>query len=120
MFSLKFKFCIVIFIGFSLIVKAQSENKLFTIPSSIYSSTPLLINLNSKHLIEKRLNLNSLKFAFLDVRSIEEGYFNIPICNSSPTEFMYDSYNKLYANLQLKKAFFKVSDLYKARRPNKI
>ena len=119
MFTTKFKILFTLIICFSFTGKAQTEDKSTLIPNSIYSSIPLLNDLNGKQLVEKRLNLNTYKFAYLDFKNIEEGYFNIPIYNNTPTEFIYDSYNKLYNNLQLKKAFFKVSDLYRVREKNK-
>jgi len=87
------------------------------IPVSIYSSITFSTDLNSRLNISNRLNLTSYKFLFLDKKNIEEGYFTIPMYNIglSPTEYIYDSYNEIYHNLQLQKSFFKVSDLYKVR-----
>jgi len=93
------------------------------IPTSIYQfSSKISTDINSSLNINDRLNLKSFKFIFLDEKSIEEGYFTIPLCklSQSPTKFVYDSYNRIYQNAALKESFFKVSDLYKVRAKNPI
>jgi len=93
------------------------NNKL---PSSIYTSDLLSTDINSTYNINSKLNLHSYKFVFLDETKIEEGYFTIPFenINKTPTKYINDSYTKIYNNLNLKSAFFKVSDLYKGRPKN--
>ncbi len=105
------------FIGFS-----QEKNSINLLPLSIYTTSfKKTTNLNSKFNLNKRLRLTSYQFMLLNIRNIEEGYFNIPMYTeyNPPTEFIYDSYNKLYSNLQLQKSFFKIADLYKAHEKNK-
>jgi len=105
------------FIGFS-----QEKNNTNLLPLSVYT-TPFekTINLNSKFNLNKKLRLTSYQFMLLDLRNMEEGFFNIPMYAeyNPPTEFIYDSYNKLYSNLQLQKSFFKIADLYKVHEKNK-
>jgi len=105
------------FVGFS-----QEKNNTNLLPLSVYTiSFKKTINLNSKFNLNKRLRLTSYQFMLLDIRNIEEGYFNIPMYTqyNPPTQYIYDSYNKLYSNLQLQKSFFKIADLYKVREKNK-
>lgn len=119
MFLSKNNTLLIILLTSSFTAISQTNNKPSTLPASIYQIVPKSPNFNNKYVINNKLDLTSYKFATLDLRSFEEGYFTIPIFNNTPTEFMYDSYNKLYANLQLKKSFFKVADLYKVRDKNK-
>ncbi len=100
---------------------SQEKNKETLLPQSIYLTTFETPSFNSKYTINKKLNLNSFKFLILDLKTIEEGYFTIPFysINNTPTKYIYDSYNKIFDNLQLQKSFFKVSDLYKFREKNK-
>ena len=119
LFSLIFLFFITL--GFSQ--ENQTTIKETKIPVSIYHiSTKVSTDLNSSLTINNRLNLKTLKFIAFDKKSIEEGYFTIPLCNLDypPTEFIYDSYNLLYQNSILKQTFFKVSDLYKVRAKNPL
>jgi len=116
-------FIILFFSTFFMFSQEQQSDYLKTkVPFSIYSSAKLSTDLNSSLNINNRLNLTSYKFLILDKRSIEEGYFTIPFYNIglSPSEYIYDSYNQIYNNLQLQKAFFKVSDLYKVRSKNPL
>lgn len=100
---------------------SQEKNKEIILPQSIYLTTIEISNFNSKYSINKKLNLNAFKFLVLDLKTIEEGYFTIPFysINNTPTEYIYDSYNKIFDNLQLQKSFFKVSDLYRVHEKNK-
>ncbi len=105
------------FIGFS-----QEKNNTNLLPLSVYTTSfKKTINLNSKFNLNKRLRLTSYQFMLLDLRNMEEGYFNIPMYTqyNPPTQYIYDSYNKLYSNLQLQKSFFKIADLYKVHEKNK-
>lgn len=113
-----FSFIFLFFITLGFSQENQSTIKDAKIPISIYHiSTKVSTDLNNSLTINNRLNLKSLKFIVFDKKSIEEGYFTIPLCNLSqlPTEFIYDSYNRIYQNSILKQAFFKVSDLYRVR-----
>lgn len=98
---------------------SQEKDKEIVLPLSIYVTTPEIPSFNTKYTINKKLNLNSFKFVTLDLKSIEEGYFTIPITTNSPSKYIYDSYKKVFDNLQLQKAFFKVSDLYRVREKPK-
>jgi len=105
------------FIGFS-----QENEKVKPLPISIYTSTSETIDFNSVYHINEKLNLTSYQFLLLDMHKIEEGYFSIPMgkIHNVPTEYIYDSYNKMYQNSQLQKSFFKVADLYKVRSKNQL
>ncbi len=121
MFINKYKILFILlltsFIGFS-----QEKNNTNLLPLSVYTiSLKKTINLNSKFNLNKKLRLTSYQFMLLDLRNMEEGFFNIPMYTeyNPPSEFIYDSYNKLYSNLQLQKSFFKIADLYKVHEKNK-
>jgi len=118
MFLSKVNTLLILLLISSFTAISQTKNETNILPVSIYQTVPKSPDLNNKFSINNKLNLTSYKFAILDLRSFEEGNFNIPICNP-PSEFIYDSYNKLYENLQLRKSFFKVADLYKTRKKNK-
>lgn len=107
-----------IYFGFTQERKQDSVTS--KIPNSLYTSVKISPDLNSAFHINQRLQLNSYKFMVLDEKSIEAGYFTIPMYNiyQSPTEYIYDSYNKINHTLNLQKAFYKVSDLYKVRARN--
>jgi hypothetical protein len=99
--------------------KIKNINKTF-LPESIYSSSlNQNSDLNSFYNLNKKLNLKSYKFAILDANSIEDGYFTIPFQNFDkiPTNYIFDTYQKIYHNQNLKKSFFKLADLYNV--PNK-
>lgn len=100
---------------------SQNKNTEKQIPVSIYKFTPESTNLNSIFFINKKLNLTSFKFLLIDTRSIAEGYYTVPFCktNNYSTDFIYDTYNKIYHNPALSKGHFKVADLYKVRQINK-
>jgi len=84
------------------------------VPTTIFTHLQLDSDLNSNYNINKKLNLKSYKFAIIDPISIEEGYFTIPFQKFElPTSFIFETYQDLYLNQNLKKSFFKVSDLYK-------
>jgi hypothetical protein len=119
LFSLIFLFFITL--GFSQ--ENQTTIKETKIPESIYHiSTKVSTDLNNSLTINNRLNLKSLKFIAFNKKSIEEGYFTIPLFNLDypRTKFIYDSYNRVYQNAILEQAFFKVSDLYRVRAKNPI
>ncbi|AMC11699.1 hypothetical protein Lupro_10655 [Lutibacter profundi] len=122
MFFNKYKIILIPLLLVTFISFSQEKDKTRKLPSSIYTTVfKKTANLNSKYHINQRLRLTSYQFMFLKLRNIEEGYFNIPMypIYNPPTEFIYDSYNKLYSNLQLQKSFFKIADLYKVREKNK-
>tara|TARA_R110001583_G_scaffold49099_2_gene153788 strand:+ start:8181 stop:8552 length:372 start_codon:yes stop_codon:yes gene_type:complete len=85
------------------------------LPESIYSSS-LYQNsdLNSFYSINKKLDLKGYKFAIINPVSIEEGYFTIPFQKFDKvlTSYIFETYQDLYHNQDLKKSFFKVSSLY--------
>ncbi|NLP57436.1 hypothetical protein [Lutibacter sp. B1] len=90
-----------------------SQEKNDSLPYSIYTSSNLSSNFN-KYNLNKTLNLTSFKFVSLDVSNIEDGLFTISYnnLNKTPSKYIYDTYMDIYQNLNLKKSFFKVSDLY--------
>jgi hypothetical protein len=99
--------------------KIKNINKTF-LPESIYSSSlNQNSDLNSFYNINKKLNLKSYKFAIINPISIEEGYFTIPFQNFDkvPTSYIFETYQDLYHNQDLKKSFFKLSSLYNVRYP---
>ena len=100
---------------------SQNKNVEKLIPTSIYKFTPESANLNSVFFINKKLNLTSFKFLLLDTRNIAEGYYTVPFCNlkNYSTDYIYDTYNKIYNNPMHSKGHFKVADLYKVRPINK-
>lgn len=122
MFFNKYKIILIPLLLVTFISFSQERDKTRKLPSSIYTTVfKKTANLNSKYHINQRLRLTSYQFMFLKLRNIEEGYFNIPMypIYNPATEFIYDSYNKLYSNLQLQKSFFKIADLYKVHEKNK-
>ena len=100
-----------------------SQNKITenSIPTSIYKFTLESANLNSVFFINKKLNLTSYKFLLIDTRNIAEGYYTVPFCNINnySTDYIYDTYNKIYYNPIRSKGHFKVADLYRVSRINK-
>lgn len=106
---------VLIFILFTSFIFSQEKEN--SIPVSIYTNNAEFVDLNSTYNINKKLNLTSFKFLFLNVRDIEEGYYTIPFYhnNNSPSIYIYDTYNKVYQTAELQKSFFKVADLYKPR-----
>lgn len=96
---------------------SQGKKKSKFLPLSIYSTTET-INLNSNYSINKKLNLKSFKFVTLDIQDIEDGYFSIWFQNidRTPSKFIYESYVDIYNDLNLKKSFFKISDLYRLHK----
>jgi len=97
--------------------KINSTEKLL-LPKSIYSPINNSSTINSSFNINNRLKLNSLKFITLDVQDIEDGYFTISFRNldKTPSRFIYESYVAIYNDLNLKKSFFKLSNLYKVHK----
>jgi hypothetical protein len=99
-------------LGFS-----QNKNKVFidtVIPKSIYLAKPDFLYFNSNFNLDKRIQLNNFKFVFLNVNDIEDGYYVIPFESfwNPPSSYIFDSYQEIYHNMNLKKSFFKVSKLY--------
>ena len=74
---------------------SQKKSKEIVLPQSIYLTSIETSNFNSKYSINKKLNLNAVKFLVLDLKTIEEGYFKIPLYSlyNSPSKYIYDSYN---------------------------
>lgn len=107
-------------IGFSQEKLNDSLTK--KIPQSIYTSVNISPDLNSTLHINERLKLTSFQFIVFDERKLEEGYFTVPMFQSfqPTTKYIYDSYNKVHQNSGMKKAFFKVSDLYLPRTKNSL
>ena len=99
-------------LGFSQNNKMVSLDSL--IPKSIYITKPNFLQLNSNFNLDKRLQMDNFKFMYLNVKAIEDGYFQIPFTKlgGSPSSYIYDTYQKIYDNSNLKKSFFKVSKLY--------
>jgi hypothetical protein len=113
------KTCILLPFVLLTVVSGFSQKKTTSIkkpllPKSIYS-----INshnkINHSFSINNQLNLKSFKFITLDVEDIEDGYFSISFqnLNKKPTKFIYESYMDIYNDLNLKKSFFKLSNLYR-------
>ena len=85
------------------------------LPLSIYNlsqQTPALI---SSYNINKRLHLTGFKFVILNKYDIENGFFTISASNfkREPSNYIYDDYQKIYRDMALKSAFFKLHDLMK-------
>lgn len=120
MYYSKIKITLTILVFATFICFSQEKNNKF-LPLSIYQTVPELIDFNTKSYLNKKLDLSSLKFAFLDFRNIDEEYTNFPLISNftTPSKYIYDSYNKYILKQDLQKSFFKVSDLYKAREINK-
>lgn len=112
----------LIFLCFTTFIFAQQNEAVKPLPVSIYSSNSDFIDLNSTYAINKKLNLTTFKFMYLNIRNIEEGYYTIPFynINNAPSSYIYETYNKVYQTAQLQKSFFKVSDLYKPRTNNQL
>ena len=96
---------------------SQNKNTVFTdtiIPKSIYLAKPDFLYFNSNFNLDKRLQLNNFNFVFLNEKDIEDGYNVIPLTRlwNPPSSYIFDTYQKIYNNMNLKKSFFKVSDLY--------
>jgi len=117
----------VVFVAISITVLGFSQNKTMVlrdsvIPSSIYFAKPEFLYINSDFNLNNRLQLNNYKFVLLNVNDIEDGYYAIPFSSlwNPPSSYIFDSYQKIYHNLNLKKSFFKVSQLYNmAYKPKK-
>ena len=112
------KGCLLI-IALSITVLGFSQNKEAVsidsvIPKSIYFTNPEFLYMNSDFNLNNRLQLNNYKFVFLNVNDMEDGYYRIPFTSlwNPPSSYIFDSYQKIYHNLNLKKSFFKVSKLY--------
>jgi hypothetical protein len=118
------KLIILLFIFSASIGFSQENNCAFypsKIPVSIYNPTHILPDLNSASIINNRLNLKSYNFIVFDKKSIEDGYYSIPLFNNkTPTSFIYETYTQIHQNSYLKKSFFKVSDLYLVRAKNPL
>jgi len=84
-------------------------------PTSIFTSLKLDTDINNYYNINKKLNLRSYSFVFIDVKNIEEGYFTIPFNNFKhpPSNYIFETYQDIYHTMNLKQSFFKVSNLYK-------
>jgi hypothetical protein len=93
---------------------SQGKKYSKSIPQSIYSFDET-INLNSNYSINEKLNLKSYSFVKIDINDIEDGYFTISFQDTDkvPSKLIYDSYIDIYNDLNLKKSFFKIADLYK-------
>ena len=110
-------FVVFVAISITLIGFSQNKNKVLrdsVIPSSIYFSKPEFLYIYNDFNLNKRLQLNNYKFVFLNVKDIEDGYYAIPFTSlwNPPSSYIFDSYQEIYHNLNLKKSFFKVSKLY--------
>lgn len=113
-------FLFSISLGFSQAQKNETTTK--EIPVSIYTATQISSNLNSLLNINKRLNLKSYHFLVLNEKNIEEGIFTFPLCTSklNSSNYIYETYTKVYNKSVLESAFFKVSDLYRIRTKNSL
>lgn len=112
-----------LFILFLFMAKCFSQEKIDNIdnqilPKSIYTPIINANEINSSFTINNRLNLKSFKFVTLDIQDIEDGYFSIWSQNidRTPSKFIYESYVAIYNDLNLKKSFFKISDLYRLHK----
>ena len=109
----------------SISVVCSQEHKNDTLkkenPVSIYTVAQISNNLNSLLNVNKRLSLKSFNFLILDEKNIEMGNFTVPLHNISlkPSNYIYDTYNKIYQKSILEAAFFDISDLYKVRERSK-
>ncbi len=115
-----FLFLLSISFGFAQEEKNDTLKK--EIPASIYTATQISTDLNSLLNVNKRLNLKSYKFLVLVEKNIESGYFSTPLFNkkTNPSNYIYDSYNKIHQKSVLEAAFFKISDLYQPRTKNAL
>jgi len=93
---------------------SQNKKKSKFLPLSIYSVVET-VNLNNNYNINKKLNLKSFSFVMINSNDIEDGYFTIPFSDlkNKPSKYIYETYSEIYDNLNLKKSFFKLADLYK-------
>lgn len=116
--KIKITFTIIVLIATTCL--SQEKNK-GILPLSIYQTVPNAIDYNTKYYLNKRLDLSSFKFVFLDFRMINEEPISFPMVSnlSTPSKYIYDSYNKYTLKQDLQKSFFKVSDLYKTRERSK-
>ena len=121
----KNRFTFIIAISISVLGFTQNLKPVFidsVIPKSIYITKPDFLQLNSDFNLDKSLQLNNYNFIHLNATGIEEGYIQIPFTKLgvAPSSYIYDTYQKIYDNSNLKKSFFKVSRLYDVRyKPNK-
>ena len=116
----KFYLIVAFFIAyntcFSQEIKVAKENTL--LPKSIYSKN-FLTKKNSTFLTNNKLNLKQYKFVYLDVKSIEDGYFTIPLKNiSKPSDFVFETFKDLQNKRNLEQSFFDISKLYLPHIPN--
>lgn len=115
-----FLFLLSISFGFSQEFKKDTLKK--EIPVSIYTATQTSTDLNSLLTLNKRLNLKSYTFLYLDENDIEEGLFTVPLFSEklNTSNYIYDTYNKIHQKSVLEAAFFKISDLYQPRTKNDL
>jgi len=118
------KFLTFIFLlSISVVCSQEHKNKVLKkeIPVSIYSATQISNDLNSLLNVNKRLSLKFYNFLVLDEKNIEMGNFTVPLNNISlkPSNYIYETYNKVYLKSILEAAFFDISNLYKFRERNK-
>lgn len=120
-----FKKTSLILIAFFVFALSHSQEKELvkkdsTIPVSIYSIPTFSNNYYSSYNLNSRLDLTSFQFLKFNKNSFEGGNFTVPFykITQSPSEYIYDTYNKIYQYKVLNSAFFNVSDLYKVRPKN--
>lgn len=121
MFSNKFYLLVVFFIAyntcFSQEVKIDSVTAL--LPKSIYSKN-ILNDENSTFLTNNKLSLKQYKFVFIDVKSIDDGYFTIPLKHiSKPSDFVFETFKDIQNTRNLEQSFFDINKLYLPHIPKK-
>lgn len=120
MFLFKKNFFLILILLLTTNVFCQNELQITNpkIPTSIYTSFNKLIDINSSFNLQERLNLKTFNFVYIDFKTFENGYYSIPIQSFKKVSYksLMETYNDIYHQQNLRKSFFKVSNLYQIQR----
>lgn len=108
--NLNLLFIVVFFVSISVNAQKKDAN-IKKLPTSIYTFNPLGKDLNGISAINKKLNLKSFDFVFVDIVDIDLNQYSIDIKNvyKVPSEFIYDDLRR-YQNSNLLKGFLRKND----------
>lgn len=115
-----FTFFILLLVSFGYAQEPKNNTLKKDIPVSIYTATQISTDLNTILNLNKRLNLKSYQFLVLAEKNLEMGEFAVPLHNITltPSNYIYESYQKIHEKRVLEAAFFNISDLYLPRSKN--
>lgn len=120
MFSFKKNIFLILILLITTNAFCQNEMQIpnFKIPTSIYTPFTTLKDINSSYNLHERLNLQAINYFYIDFKTIENGYYSIPIQSFKKISYksIIETYKDIYHEQNLRKSFFKVSNLYQIQR----